>query len=106
MKIRTKKNMTPEELAEAEAAIALSEDTPSGVEIETSPAEPEVAEFIQNLVHGPGNTKLISIKFHPDLLADLKKLAELDHMGYQTYIKMVLARHVRQIKDDQRKRLA
>ena len=94
MKIRTKENMTPEELAEAEKLLALSDDVPSNAEVVSSEASPEIHQFVQDVVHGVGNTKQISIKFDPVLLDAIKELALKNHVGYQTYIKLVLAKHV------------
>lgn len=39
--------------------------------------------------------KLISIRLPTALIESLKTLAEGDEMGYQTYIRQVLAHHVR-----------
>jgi len=86
--------MTPEELAEAERLLALSEDTPSNTEIVTQKAPPEIQQFVHDAVHGVGNTKQISIKFNPVLLDQIKALAQKNHVGYQTYVKLVLAKHV------------
>ena len=38
--------------------------------------------------------KAISLKLPPSLLEDLKGLSEHDNIGYHTYIKIVLSRHV------------
>ena len=45
--------------------------------------------------------KPISIKFPPLLIAKLKRYASRDNMGYQTYIKQILSRHLRELEESE-----
>lgn len=44
------------------------------------------------------NLKSVHIKLPEDMIDDLKLIAEHDHMGYQTYLKQIAAKHIREWK--------
>lgn len=56
---------------------------------------PEKATVLRQAIVGESELKPISIKMPPVLIEALKELASEDHIGYQTYIKQILSRHVR-----------
>lgn len=65
-------------------------------------ASVEESKQLQNSIQGPDALKAISLKLPPSLLEDLKGLAEEDNIGYQTYIKVILSRYVREEKRKQK----
>jgi hypothetical protein len=44
----------------------------------------------------------ISIRLQKNLIANLKKLAEEDGIGYQPYVRQILMRHVRQVTQERK----
>ena len=64
-----------------------------------NPIEKQTNPVNQEKPNTPKNKdalKAISIKLPPSLLQGLKGLAEQDNIGYQTFIKQILSRYVRE----------
>ena len=55
----------------------------------------EKATVLRQAIVGGSEPKPISLKMPPVLIEALKELAAENHIGYQTYIKQILSRHVR-----------
>jgi len=97
MKILRDKDLAADTKSEFQKLITEDEADSSSVE-HLRASRVETAQ-LNRAIHGSANTKAISLKMPSDLLEDLKRLAHRDHIGYQTYIKFVLAQHVRKMRD-------
>ena len=103
MKILRDKDLPADKTSDFEKLIKEDESDSSPVELVRA-GKDETAR-LNRAIHGSATTKAISLKMPGDLLEELKRLANRDHIGYQTYIKFVLAQHVRKMRDAKKETL-
>ena len=98
--MKNQRKYTEEELAKYEAWSKEDGDKWETGELGRDPnhtkrAPKELEDFINAT-----KSKHISIKLPPLLIAKLKRIAGRDNIGYQTYIRQMLTKHVRLLEEE------
>lgn len=89
---------TPEELAEYDRLAAEDVERWDNGELGSDPAFAQrVSPELEQEFHRQKRTRTVatSIRLSETLIEALKTLAKEDNIGYQTYVKQVLSRHVK-----------
>ncbi len=74
------------------------DDQAAEIVAEWRASRPDLKEKAKRIRKGRNHQKGIYIKFPEDLLEKIQEIAQQKHIGYQTYLKLIVGEHIERLE--------